>query len=128
MTEIDLDLLTFARQLRSAFCHETSELPDRWHPGNPSIGQCQVSAINMRIQFGGRIVYGWAVTQALKPHAGTEHFWNVIDGITVDITRDQFMPWTNFVYGGLASAPNATTVAKAQLLAKLAGIEETRAA
>lgn len=118
------DLLTFARQLRFAFCRETSELPDQWHAGNPSIGQCHVSAINLQEYFGGRIVYGWAVTQALKPHAGTEYYWNVIDGITVDITRDQFMPWTNFIYGGLASAPNATTVAKAQLLAKLAGLEK----
>lgn len=118
------DLLDYARQLRSTFCRETSELPTQWHAGNPAIGQCHVSAINLQDQFGGRIVYGWAMTQALRPHAGIEHYWNVIDDITLDITRDQFMPWMNFVYGGLASAPNTTTVAKAQLLAKLAGLEK----
>jgi hypothetical protein len=112
------DLLTFARQLRAAYCRETSELERQWKPGTPSTGQCHVSAWLIQQQFGGIILEGRAGT-ALWP----VHYWNVLDGITVDITRDQFTQHAPVGWGKPADPPLQVTVEKARLLAHLAGIE-----
>lgn len=108
------DLLTFARQLRAAYCRETSELPDLWYPANPSIGQCHVSALLIQQQFGGHIAQG-------QTEEGIQHFWNVIDGITIDVTRDQFpTEITIRTYYNPAPPPLQVTLDKAALLAELA--------
>lgn len=105
------DLLGYARRLRAAYSRETSELEDQWTPDNPSIGQCHVTALLIQEKFGGHIVEGHA-----HPHL-VVHFWNVIDGITVDITRDQFDPEVlRFCRIGPAYPPNQTTIRKADLL------------
>jgi hypothetical protein len=78
-----VDLLAYLAALRSAWCHSTSELPDQWRPDRPSTGQCAVSAMMIRDRFGGSIVRGMTL-------GGTVHYWNVINGVTIDATRDQF--------------------------------------
>lgn len=106
------DLLTFARQLRAAYCRETSELEHLWCPANPSIGQCHVSAICLQWRLGGHIIEG--------DYDGVGHFWNLIDGIHIDITRDQFPLAGTLTTCRVAPAPLQVTLDKAALLAELA--------
>lgn len=108
------DLLTFARQLRAAYCRETSELPDLWYPANPSIGQCHVTALCLQWRLGGHILEG--------DFCGTRHYWSLIDRIMIDPTIDQFNPLGGGrlrIYG-LAPAPLQVTLDKAAVLAELA--------
>ena len=107
------NLIDVTARLRAAFCRETSELPDRWTPDNPSTGQCHVSALILRNLFGGTIMEGVALPRTL-------HYWNVIDGATIDITRDQFPADVEIVEAFPAFPPNQTTIAKAALLERLA--------
>ncbi len=82
MTDL-ADLGATLTTLRAAYCRETSELPISWTPEHPSTGQCHVTALILQRKYGG------AIMRALK--ADTKpHYWNVIDGITIDATRDQF--------------------------------------
>ncbi len=74
--------------IRAAHCHATSELPDRWTAKTPSTGQCHVTALILHERHGGRILAGLHADDGYG--AGTEHYWNVIDGTTIDATRDQF--------------------------------------
>lgn len=106
------DLLDYARRLRANFSRDTSELPEQWNIGNPSIGQCHVSALLMQEKFGGTIMVGDAQTD----DGPVEHYWPVIDGITIDPTHDQFEPTVAITDIGYASPPNQTTIRKAQIL------------
>ena len=106
-------LFEFALQLRAAHCREVSELPELWTPDNPSTGTCHVSALCIQDRFGGTIMEGVALPRTL-------HYWNVIDGMTLDVTRDQFPADVEIVEVFPAFPPNATTRAKADLLLKLA--------
>lgn len=69
--------------MRNAYALETSELPDDWTPANPRTGQCHVTSLIVGDRHGGRIFLGWTSDNVL-------HYWNVVDGITIDATRDQF--------------------------------------
>lgn len=108
-----LGVFEFGQRLRAAFCRETSELPEQWTPKNPSKGQCHVSALLLQEEFGGDIHEGCTSTRIF-------HYWSVIDGITIDITRDQFPWWRPIMPVKIADPPNATTRAKADLLRRLA--------
>ena len=113
-------LFEFAQRLRAAYCRDTSELPDLWTPERPSTGQCHVSALLIQDRFGGTIMEGIALPRTL-------HYWSVVDGMTIDITRDQFGPDVVIVDVFEAFPPNATTRRKADLLLSLA-FPEARAA
>lgn len=66
---------------------KTSYYPDDWNDSNPSSGQCAVSALIINDYFGGDIV--WA--DALLPSGQKiSHYFNIIDGKTIDLTRSQF--------------------------------------
>ncbi|WP_433204168.1 YunG family protein [Dactylosporangium sp. CS-047395] len=68
---------------------DPSDLAD-WHPGNPSRGQCGVTALVVREVLGGDLLLG-RVTADGRP-AGY-HYWNRLpDGSELDLTRDQFRP------------------------------------
>src|SRR3954452_9217140 len=63
---------------------DPSDLAD-WHPGNPSRGQCGVTAMVVREVLGGDLVLG-QVTAGGEP-AG-HHYWNRLpDGTELDLTR-----------------------------------------
>lgn len=109
-------------KLRSAFCQETSELPEQWSADNRSIGQCHVSALVLQDLYGGDILVGRAMTWNGRLPAPITHYWNVIDGVTLDITRDQFPPTTAIAYILPADDPLTITRDKADLLARLAGV------
>lgn len=79
------DLLTTIARLRESFAVNTSQLPDQWSRDRPSTGHCAVVSVILQAMYGGDIVRG-------ETSAGVIHYWNVIDGVTVDATRDQFNP------------------------------------
>ncbi|GAA3303999.1 NUDIX domain-containing protein [Dactylosporangium vinaceum] len=61
-----------------------------WHPGNPSRGQCGVTAMVVREVLGGDLLLG-RVTSGGTPTG--HHYWNRLpDGTELDLTRDQFRP------------------------------------
>jgi hypothetical protein len=82
-----MTLIKLAQVLRKSWSKETSYCPNDWANSNPSFGQCAVSALVVNDYLGGEIV--WA--DALLPSGQMiSHYFNVIDGKTVDLTRSQF--------------------------------------
>ena len=55
-----------------------------WNPGNPTYGQCAVTAMIVYEFFGGCIQCGYYEKQKVW------HYWNIIDDEVVDFTIDQF--------------------------------------
>lgn len=72
-------------ELQQLWSAETSFWPREWTPGHPSIGQCAVTALIVHDRFGGEI--------CRSTNQGALHYWNRVDGIEVDLTRDQFEVW-----------------------------------
>ena len=81
-----LDDLVKWRELELALSHLYSAdtccpgLRDRWSADNPTLGHCIVVALIVQDHFGGEIVYD----------KKNRHYWNRINGMDVDFTRDQF--------------------------------------
>lgn len=80
--------ITLARLIR-AYGPDTSELPLQWSAEHPRAGQCHVTSLIVMARHGGRIVLGWTADNVL-------HYWNVVDGVTIDATRSQFPADTVF--------------------------------
>ena len=68
--------------LRNSFGVDTCYPAERqdWSKEIPSIGQCAVAALVVQEFLGGEIVYD----------QNNIHFWNCVDGIDIDLSRDQF--------------------------------------
>lgn len=79
------ELVRLRAELRRRWSADTSFWPEEWTPNRPSFGQCAVTAMLVHDRFGGEILR--AVNQ------GVPHYWNRVDGIDVDLTRDQFDTW-----------------------------------
>lgn len=75
------DFEDIARAVRRAWGADTSSFED-WTEDNPEQGQCAVVALI--VQYG----YGGILRRAIVN--GESHYWNEIDGVTVDLTRSQF--------------------------------------
>ena len=56
---------------------------DKWSPINSSAGQCAVTALILHNYFGGKIYSGVSDDDIV-------HFWNIIYGVKIDLTREQF--------------------------------------
>lgn len=69
------------RAVRRAWAADTSSAA-AWSKDNPEKGQCAVTAL--LVQYG----YGGVLKRAVVN--GESHYWNEIDGVTVDLTRRQF--------------------------------------
>ncbi|WP_433066759.1 YunG family protein [Dactylosporangium sp. CS-033363] len=81
---------------------DPSDLAD-WHPGNPSRGQCGMTALVVREVLGGDLLLA-RVTASGRP-AGY-HYWNRLpDGSDLDLTRDQFRPGEVVGPGEIAIPP-----------------------
>lgn len=52
----------------------------KWSKDNPTYGQCAVAALLVQYYFGGEIY----------KHNEESHFFNMIDGKVVDLTKEQF--------------------------------------
>jgi len=76
-------------QLRDAFRLDTSQLQSVWADDNPSVGHCHVVSLIINERHGGRILLGYTEADDL-------HYWNVVSGVTIDATRDQFLAGTVF--------------------------------
>jgi hypothetical protein len=118
--KVPMNVWDTAVALRSLFEVDTAE--DVWVEGvaypptkeNLSAGHCHVVAIILNRKFGGQILAGNAYHHGIA----MRHYWNVIDGITIDVTRDQFA--MNSAFAGIQDATNEEladiTVAKVALL------------
>jgi len=82
--------------LKKSWSKETSYFPDGWSETNPVWGQCAVSALIVNNHFGGEIVWAEAV---LPDGRKISHYFNLIDGREVDLTRSQFPPETRIPAG-----------------------------
>ena len=71
--------------LQKAWCAETCapRMRDRWSQADPTLGQCSVTAFLVQDHFGGE-VYGIPLKE------GGFHCFNVIQGMTFDLTSEQF--------------------------------------
>ncbi len=84
---------------------ETSSTPKKWTNDNPALGQCAVTACLVQDYLGGDILNS-VVT---LPDGDTDsHYYNLIDGKDLDLTRQQFPAGSSFSEGqpktkGLAS-------------------------
>ena len=71
--------------LLSVWCADTCapRLRDKWSKDNPTLGQCSITAFLVQDIFGGK-VYG------IKRPGGNYHCYNEVDGVTFDLTSEQF--------------------------------------
>lgn len=112
-------LMEAVRALKENWDRSTSERPDEWSENNAACGQCAVTAIILQGLFGGDIVRGIS-SQAIV------HYWNIIEGTTVDATRAQFAETETFT--SIEVNPDseryrfASTLQQAQRLRGKAGI------
>ncbi|MBU0959540.1 MAG: hypothetical protein KKB31_06345 [Nanoarchaeota archaeon] len=74
------------RALEQSWCKETSSFPNKWNTGNPALGQCAVTALVVNDYVDGEIV--WA--QVSVGDESISHYFNLVDGEEVDLTRRQF--------------------------------------
>ena len=71
--------------LLDLWCADTCapRMRGEWTPGNPTLGQCSITAFLVQDIFGGR-VYGVPLKD------GGFHCFNVVDGHAFDLTSQQF--------------------------------------
>lgn len=79
-------ILELKHFLYSSYQKDTaySSCADEWSPSNPTRGHCAIAAMLVYEYFGGDIFKGYS---SLKEEW---HYWNVIDGVTYDFTREQY--------------------------------------
>ena len=88
--------MTFAlaeieRAVRAAWSTETTFATDEYlarAPERASRGQCGASALFVFDLLGGELMVADLATGGVVDGV---HYWNVVDGVTVDLTGDQFL-------------------------------------
>jgi hypothetical protein len=78
----------FAASLRSQWDAHTSWIDD-WDHRNPARGQCGTSTLALQDECGGEMFRG-LVHETGHSTVPTVHYWNVIAGVHVDLTWQQF--------------------------------------
>ncbi len=73
--------------IRASWTPESSAAPALWSPENPALGQCEVAAFVAWEYLGGDLVLGRVM---LNGEQTEHHYWNRIDGVDLDLTREQF--------------------------------------
>ncbi len=73
------------RLLKNSYKKETAYLTyqDKWSKQNPTYGQCEVTSLIVQKYFGGTI-------HCIKLDNGDTHYFNIVKGDIVDLTREQF--------------------------------------
>ncbi|MFZ3032197.1 MAG: hypothetical protein WA082_04120 [Candidatus Moraniibacteriota bacterium] len=100
-----MSLSNLEKALRKSWAKETSYFPDLWTADNSALGQCAVTALVVNDYLGGEIV--WA--EAVLPDGQTiSHYFNLIDGKEIDLTRSQF-PERTAIPKGVMKNKNFTT-------------------
>lgn len=82
--------------LKKAWCKETSSDKDNWSERNPAWGQCAVSALFVNDVLGGKIVWAEAI---LPDGRKISHYFNLVHGKEIDLTRGQFPEGTAIAKG-----------------------------
>lgn len=79
-------LLELKHFLYSSYQKDTAYLSciDEWSLSNPTRGHCAIVSMLVYEYFGGVIYKGY------NPLKCEWHYWNVIDGVTYDFTREQY--------------------------------------
>lgn len=104
MHTVNFETLTEA--ISKSWSAETSAFPDKWNPENPALGQCAVTACVVQDYLGGEILN----CLAILPDGGTDtHYYNVIDGEDLDLTKQQFMAGSSFSEGQPKTKGHAST-------------------
>ncbi len=98
-------LADIERAFRESWGADTADPVDvtDWHPGNPTRGQCGVTALVLSDLLGGDLVMG-------EVHRGAErvgvHYWNRLSGGTeIDLTREQFFAEESVSAGTVVTRP-----------------------
>jgi len=88
----NLNLQIINEALRKSWSAETSSTGD-WNSGNPSLGQCTVTACIVQDYLGGDIVNSIATLPSGKK---ISHYFNLVNGKYIDLTSQQFADETIF--------------------------------
>ncbi len=67
------------------WCAETCapRMREKWHAGNPTLGQCSITAFLAQDLFGGKV-------HGILRQGGNYHCFNIVGGCTFDLTSEQF--------------------------------------
>jgi uncharacterized protein (DUF952 family) len=84
-------LAEIERVIRASWSRESCDPVDRdaWSPGNPSRGQCAVTALVVQDLLGGELL----LAEVHYPDGSQQglHYWNRLgEGVELDLTREQF--------------------------------------
>lgn len=94
MRTVALEELTAA--VSNSWSAETSASPKEWSNDNPAIGQCAVTACVVQDYLGGDILN----SMVTLPDGNTDsHYYNIIEGKTLDLTKQQFPADSVFTEG-----------------------------
>ncbi len=75
--------------IRACWGPDTADPDDGWDPGNPSRGQCDVTALVVHDIFGGELLAADVFRDGVRVEG---HMWNRLPGgIELDLTREQFV-------------------------------------
>ncbi len=97
--------------MRKSWSKETSYCPDEWNEENPAVGQCAVSALVANDYFGGKIIWSEVL---LSDGQKISHYFNLIAGQEVDLTRSQF-PAGTIIPAGVEKKKSFTSTRKFML-------------
>ena len=80
-----MNIQKLEKLLRASYTKETSHsaFKNRWSRENPTCGQCAITSLIVQNYFGGTI-------NRIKLSNGDTHYFNIVNGQIVDLTREQF--------------------------------------
>lgn len=94
MKTVSLEELITA--VSNSWSADTSASPDKWSNYNPALGQCAVTACVVQDYLGGDILNSIVTL----PDGNTDsHYYNLIDGGDLDLTKQQFPTGSLFSEG-----------------------------
>jgi len=83
MPALDVSVDRLVDAIQRSWSHDTSNEPDRWSSTEPARGQCAVTALVVQDILGGEL-------RRAGDGAGVSHYWNEVDGRSIDLTVSQF--------------------------------------
>ena len=74
--------------IRASWSLDTADPENDWTPGNPSCGQCDITALVVHDLLGGELLGSDVYLDGERVEG---HMWNRLpSGVEVDVTREQF--------------------------------------
>ncbi|MBP9728113.1 MAG: hypothetical protein KBD27_01915 [Candidatus Moranbacteria bacterium] len=101
-----MNLADLEKALQKSWSKETSYSPESWTVDNPAVGQCAITALVVNDYHGGEIV--WADV-ALSDGQAISHYFNLINGKEIDLSRSQFPEGTVIPKGTMKNKNFPTT-------------------